>query len=145
MVDDEQEDVRHIQVVAGNRSRNGRALSFRIDEARVEGLEEPVTVAVELGESAKSVDALMVAGAGNRSSKSAEAREIILDILEEDGEQESDALDARVAREAGLAARTARDVRMELSGEGLVKSFPQKDETGAVVRWLVTRSQAPRT
>ena len=47
--------------------------------------------------------------------------------------------------EAGLAARTARDVRMELSGEGLVKSFPQKDESGAVVRWLVTRSQAPRT
>jgi hypothetical protein len=49
-VDDEQDDVRHVQVVAGNRSRNGRARAFRIDEAQVHGLSEPVTLAVELGE-----------------------------------------------------------------------------------------------
>ena len=145
VVDDEQEDVRHIQVVAGNRSRNGRARSFRIEEARVEGLEEPVTVAVELGESTKSVDALMIAGAGNRSSRSADARELILDILEEDGEQESDAFDARVARESGLTAKTVRNVRGELKNEGLVKAFPEKDESGVILRWLISRTQAPRT
>jgi len=143
-IDDEDDDVRHIQVVAGNRSRNGRAQSFRIEEARVAGLDEPVTIAVELGESAKSVDALLGTRATAGESRSTEAKELVLDILEQDGEQESDSLDARVARETGLAAKTVRNLRSTLKDEGLVKSFPDKDETGAVTRWIVSRTQAPR-
>ncbi len=61
-----------------------------------------------------------------------------------DTEDESDSLDARVAKETGLAARTVRDLRMDLRNEGLVKSQPEKDETGAVTRWLVYRTQARR-
>lgn len=144
-VDDEDPDVRHIQVVAGNRSRSGHAHSFRIEEAHVEGLEEPVTLAVELGPSTKTVEALIGVRSGGGESKSAEARERILDLLEAGDELESDALDALVAHETGLAAKTVRNLRVELKDEGLVRSIPEKDETGAVVRWFVTRTLAPRS
>jgi hypothetical protein len=58
-VDDEDPLVRHIQVVAGNRSLNGSAQAFRIEAVDVPGLTEPITRAVELGESGKSVDDLL--------------------------------------------------------------------------------------
>ena len=140
-VDDENPAVRVIQVVAGNRSANGAGVQFRIDAVDVPGLTEPITVAVDLGESSKDVDDLLAAK--KEEPKSVRARELILDILE-DGEQESDALDARVARETGLSARTARDVRMSLGHEGLVKAHPEKDEDGTVTCWKVSRSAAPR-
>jgi hypothetical protein len=57
--DDEDPLVRHIQVVAGNRSLNGAGQAFRIDAVDVPGLKEPITVAIALGESAKSVDQLL--------------------------------------------------------------------------------------
>jgi hypothetical protein len=141
--DDVDEDVRHIQVVAGNRARNGNAFSFRIEEARVAGLDEPVTLAVELGESSKSVDALLSEREG-RTTKTDEAREILLDILSFEGDQESDALDAQVAEMTGLAARTVKNVRKELKAEGLIKAYPDKDEFGEIVRWNVGRTQAER-
>jgi predicted transcriptional regulator len=142
--DDADPLLRHIQVIAGNRSLNGSAQAFRIEPAQVEGLTEPVTRAVELGESNVSVEDIFSSGGERRDSASARARELILDILEQEGEKESDSLDARIARETGIAARTARNVRTTLVGEGLVKSFPEKDETGAIVRWLVARTQAER-
>ena len=143
VVDDEDPLVRHIQVVAGNRSLNGSGQTFRIEARDVPGLNEPVTVAIPLGESTKNVDDLLAARRGG-DSKSAGAREMILDILEQDGEQESDALDARVAAASGISAKTVRNLRAALKNEGLIKAFPDKDEFGEITRWLVTRTQAPR-
>jgi len=59
VADDEDELVRHIQVVAGNRSLNGSAQAFRVYAVEVQGLTEPITLAVSLGESDKSVDDLI--------------------------------------------------------------------------------------
>ena len=56
--DDEDDMVFHVQVVAGNRSGRSAAQGYRI-ELRDVGLGEPVTYAVELGESSKSVDQLL--------------------------------------------------------------------------------------
>jgi hypothetical protein len=140
--DDEDEMVFHVQVVAGNRSGRTAAQSYRIELCDV-GLEEPITCAVPIGESLKSVDDLL--GAPRSTSKSADARELILDILESDGAQESDALDARVAAETGLTAKTVRNLRGELRNAGLIKSIPESDElSGAVARWKVVRTSAPR-
>jgi hypothetical protein len=141
--DDQDDTLRHIQVVAGNRSINGRGQTFRIDAVDIPGLAEPITVAVPLGESSKNVDDLL----GSRSrqeTKTATARELILDILEDEGEQESDALDARVARQTGLAAQTIRNTRVALGKEGLTKAVPDKDEYGSVSRWQISRTAAPR-
>jgi predicted transcriptional regulator len=144
--DDEDDHVRHIQVVAGNRSANGSARAFRIEAVPVEGLAEPITRAVELGESTKSIEALLAASAGAQpESRTSQARELILDILDADGAQESDALDARVAREVGLAAKTVKNTRTKLADQGLVRAYPEKDATGAILRWNVSRTGAPRS
>ena len=142
-VDDEDPLIRHIQVVAGNRSLNGSAQAFRIDAVDVAGLSEPITLAVALGESAKSVDQLLETR-NVPETKTDQARDLLLDILDEEGEQESDALDAHVARETGLSARTVRDARMTLAREGLVKARPDKDEFGTITGWRVNRTAAPR-
>jgi hypothetical protein len=141
-LDDEDAAVRHVQVVAGNRSLNGNAQAFRIEAVPVEGLTEPITRAVELGESTKDVETLI--GAQPAESKTDRARDLILDILEREGDQESDTLDAQVARETGLAARTVRNARNGLRNQGLVKAVPIKDEYGAVTHWLTVRTGAPR-
>jgi len=140
--DDEDAMVFHVQVVAGNRSGRGDAHSYRIELRNVTGLQEPVTYAVELGASHKDVDDLLTAP--RRTSKSQSARDLILDILEEEGEQESDALDARIAQLAGLNARTVQNQRVQLKNDGLIRNVPVKDETGAVACWMVTRTSAPR-
>jgi hypothetical protein len=143
--DNEDPLLRHIQVVAGNRSLNGSAQAFRIEAVPVEGLEEPITVAIELGESAKSVDDLFAIQAqAQANSRTTAASDLILVILEAEGAQESDALDARVARETGLAAKTIRNTRGVLKNEGLIRSLPDKDEFGEIVCWKVYRTAAAR-
>lgn len=138
--DDEDDMVFHVQVVAGNRSGRSAALSYRI-ELRDVGLLEPVTCAAAIGETLKNVDELLAAP--RRASKSQSARELILDILETEGDQESDTLDARIAKETGLTAKTIRNQRAPLVNEGLIKSIPEM-EAGAIVRWKVVRTAAPR-
>lgn len=143
--DDEDPQVSHVQCIAGNRlppDTPGRM--FRIEGVKLPELENEVTRACWLGDSSKDVET-MLSSRNKEPSKSAAARELILDILENDGEHESDALDARVARETGLAARTVQNERKALAKEGLVKPTPEKDEFGAVLRWIVSRTQAPRT
>jgi hypothetical protein len=142
--DDADEMVFHIQVVKGNRSGRGHAEAFRIEMVDV-GLKEPVTKCVALGESQKDVDELL-AKRKPRSSKSQKARDLILDVLEREGDQPSDALDARIAAETGLSARSVQNLRKELGkdGAGLIRSFPNKDEHGRTTGWMVGRTSAPR-
>jgi len=144
-IDNEDPRLRHIQVVAGNRSLNGSAQAFRIDTVDVPGLTEPITLAVALGESSKSVDDLLREAGGNLpQSKTAQTHELILDVLDDDGEQESDALDARVAAEVGLSVKTVRNVRGKLSDDGLIRAVPEKDDFGTILCWRVSRTLAPR-
>jgi hypothetical protein len=143
--DDEDDMTFHMQVIAGNRGPSGEqtARTWRMDLVQLDGLTEPVTKAVELGESTKNVEDLLTTR--RTTSSSAKARELILDILEGVDSMESDTLDARVARETGLAAGTIRNLRKELSNKGLVKPVPErKDESGTVEKWLVKRTAAPR-
>ncbi|MBA3843318.1 MAG: AAA family ATPase [Actinobacteria bacterium] len=142
--DDEDEMVFHYQVVAGNRGPRSAGRSFRLHLVDVPPAVE-ITLAIEEGASSKDVEDLL----GPRTSaaepsKSARARELILDILDTEGEQESDALDARLAAETGLAARTVKNVRQKLREEGLVAARPEKDGDGTVTRWLIGRTLAPR-
>jgi AAA domain len=144
--DDEDAQISHVQCVAGNRlPPNTPGRIFRIEAVTVAGLQNDVTRARWIGDSSKDVETILAAtGNGQKPTKSGAARELILDILENEGEQESDALDARVARETGLAAKTVQNTRSELARDGLVKPHPEKDEHGAVLRWIVARTQASR-
>jgi hypothetical protein len=142
--DDQNQFVRHIQVVAGNRALSGKANHFRIEPCNVEGLAEPITKAIELGESDKNVDDLLALTL-KEPSKTDKAKVLLLDILEERGDQNSDQLDAEVAKSVGLASKTLRNIRGELKDEGLIGVRPVKDEnTEMVDHWIVYRTLEPR-
>jgi hypothetical protein len=142
--DDEDDLLFHAQVVAGNRGPKNNDRAFRLDLVDVPPAEE-ITLVVAQGDSNKDVQALLVASNGaSNASRSAEARELILDLLDAAVEIESDELDAGVAAQTGLAARTAKNIRKELTAQGLVSSRGVRDEQGAMKRWFVRRTNAPR-
>jgi predicted transcriptional regulator len=143
--DDEDDFLFHAQVVAGNRGpRSSAGRAFRLELADVPPAEE-ITRLAPAGDSTKDVEELLgVTSIRSDASRSARATELILDILEADGEQESDTLDARVAHETGLAAKTVRNARSALAKDGLVRSNPTKDEYGEIICWTVSRTSAPR-
>jgi hypothetical protein len=148
--DDEDEMTFHYQVIAGNRGPKGaaRVLKLSIVDVPVEGDEpiQDITLAVEAGSSEKDVEELLAnqATKGERS-KSEAARLLILSILEDEGEQESDTLDARVVAETGLAVKTVKNVRTGLKDAGLIRIFPVRTADGkGVDLWMVKRSNAPR-
>lgn len=139
--DDKDDQIIHWQVVAGNRSGRGGTRHYRL-ELRDVGLQEPVTYAADLGESTKNIDQLLeTRTAGTRTGS---ARELLLDILDDEGPQESDALDARVANESGLAVKTIKNARTKLKDEGLIRVQPDKGQYGEIVRWKVSRTLAAR-
>jgi hypothetical protein len=92
----------------------------------------------------KDVETMLGNGTDKEPSKSTSARELILDVLETEGEQESDGFDARVANETGLTAKTVRNLRGKLKNEGLIAPVPMKDEYGGISHWIVRRTQATR-
>jgi predicted transcriptional regulator len=143
--DNEDPDVSHVQCVSGNRLPAGTpGRMFRIEGVLLPGLENEVTRATWLGDSSKDVETMLSNSNSKEPSRSTAATELILDILDSEGEQESDALDARVAQETGVKAKTVQNLRSKLSADGLIASRPEKDEQGAVTRWLVHRTLAPR-
>jgi hypothetical protein len=100
-IDDEDPQVRHVQVVAGNRSLNGSAQAFRIEAVDVAGLTEQITLAAPLGESSKSVDELLLGDTkhGQRVSGD-ELQALILRELET-GEKSRDYLNEVAKDELG--------------------------------------------
>lgn len=145
--DDEDDLLFHYQVVAGNRGPKSSGRALRLELVDVPPATE-ITLTIPEGESAKNVEHLLGGGASTGAmpeSKSGRARELILDILDNDGPQESDAFDARIAAEIGITAKTAKNIRSELSKTGLLKAYPlERDESGKVARWGVGRTLAPR-
>jgi hypothetical protein len=143
--DDEDPQLAHVQCVAGNRLPPGTpGRVFRIEGVLLPGFEEEVTRAVWEGESRKDVETMLGNGTSREPSRSDEADELLLDILEAEGVQDSDTLDARVARQTGLAAKTVQNRRVELRKAGLIRSVPVRDESGMLESWSVARTGAPR-
>jgi hypothetical protein len=139
--DNEDEETFHAQLVAGNRGPRGAGREYRLELVDV-GLAEPVTWLSHIGDSSKDVEQLLAGQ--SKTSRSSQARELILDILENEGEQESDSFDARIARETGVTAKTSRNIRGELKDKGLIGARPDKNEDGTIANWRIYRTTAPR-
>jgi AAA domain len=137
--DDEDEQIRHIQVVAGNRTLNGAGQEFRIEAVEVAGLAEPITLAVELGESGKSVDELLAKQASSDKRVPAErVQEIILRELEQ-GERPRRELDEAVGRETGAKPDSVYKSGLEpLRKEGRIKAR----KAGTTGGWYWTLKEA---
>lgn len=144
--DDEDDRLFHYQVVAGNRGPKSAGRALRLELVDVPPATE-ITLTIPEGDSAKNVEHLL---SGQKpglapESKSARARELILDILDDEGPQESDAFDARIAREADLSVRTVKNIRAQLVNDGLIRSHPAvRNDDGTVGKWNVGRTFAQR-
>jgi AAA domain/Bifunctional DNA primase/polymerase, N-terminal/Primase C terminal 1 (PriCT-1) len=134
----------HMQVVAGNRMPPGTSgRSFRIEGAAVEtddGLGEVSRVVWE-GESTVDVEELLTVRHTPEPSRSEDARALILATLQAAPGQRMGAeeFDALIAEQAGVSAKTVRNLRSELGakGRGWLKAIPVKDEFGEVLSWDV--------
>jgi hypothetical protein len=144
-IDDEDDKVFHAQVVAGNRGPRSAGRRYRLELVDVPPAVE-ITLLVPEGESMKDVEDLLGARSGSTSkSKSAAAREMILDLLEEGQVLESDALDAKVVQETGLASQTVRNQRAKLKNDGLVKAVPLERNEDGTVHNGESNENAPRS
>lgn len=145
-IDNEDESIRHVQVVAGNRIPRGTASrSFRIVGAHVVKGGEPVAKAEFIDGTGKDVDDMLQAEPNRNNSKTKLAKIAMLDKLEAaDSGLESDTLTAAIASELGISVGTVRNAKTWLKDNGLIKFFPDKDEDGKIVQWNVKRTNAPR-
>jgi hypothetical protein len=134
----------HVQVVGGNRLPPGTTGALvRIEGVLLPGLEEEMTRAVWVGASTKDVEAMLSTTGGQEPTASDQARGLLLNALREAGGQmESDQLDATVAEATGLKASTVRNLRGQLKEKGWIRPVPEKDDTGAVLRWMVKLTNA---
>lgn len=132
--DDEDDMTFHVQVVAGNRSGRSAAQAYRI-ELRDVGLGEPVTYAVELGESGKSVDQLLATYSVPRGAKRESAKELILRELAK-GPQTLDYLKAVAAAETDASGQTVWRAANALKAEGKAKPF--NNGPGTPWHWRLT-------
>jgi hypothetical protein len=118
--DDETDLLFHIAVAAGNRSARGAGRTFRIELADV-GLKEPVTRAVEIGDSAKSVDELL--GCEPEKRRAAVKRDGAADIILRelvDEPRPLDYLKAICAAEVGASSDTTWRAANVLKAAGAV-------------------------
>lgn len=135
----------HVRVVKGNRVNSDEAgVRFTIEGASYLDWSEQVPMVVAAGESHIDIDKLLESNDRRVSaSKSDEARAAIVRILRaNNGMLESDTLDALVAEESGVTARTARDLRSELRERGWVRAMPDRDENASITRWLTVLTNA---
>jgi hypothetical protein len=132
--DDEDDMVFHVQVIAGNRSGRSAAQGYRI-ELRDIGLGEPVTYAIELGETGKSVDQLLASNSAPRGAKRSTAKEIILRELAS-SPKSLDYLKAAVAAETDASSDTVWRAANELKRDG--KARPSNSGPGTPWLWSLT-------
>ena|GEM_PF-3757107 len=125
----------HVHPIKGNRIAGREAGREYVLEGRpLLDFPETIVCCVERGVSEADVDELL---AGTADTVSQEAEEILLRIVSEEGEIESDLIDARVCAETGLAVRTVKNVRFDLQRRGLIRPWPEKGIDGTIVRWWV--------
>lgn len=135
--------IMHFHPIKGNRvpaSEGGR--EFRLEGRLLPGFKESVVCVVPAGASDVDIDAMLSGGKTETGSK--QARALILETLREapGKRMESDQLDATVAEEAGVTAKTVQNLRSELRNKGLIRSTPERDSLGEVQRWYVTLTNA---
>jgi hypothetical protein len=150
VMDDQDEDIRHVQVVAGNRIPRGTASrSFRIVGAHVVKGGEPVAKAEFLEGDGKDVDEMLQSEPSRNNSRTRQVKMAMLDLLEDvsdtGGSIESNTLTAQVADIVkGATPAIIKKAKDWLKENGLIEFFPNKDEDGKILQWNITRTSVPR-
>lgn len=141
MRDQDDKNVRHVQVVTNNRSPNRNGLRFRIEGVPMHeyGLTNEVARVVLEGKSEVNVDEEF-ATSKERAARGAADRALgeMLTILETEGEQLANDLYQRVAAIVGCSERTVKNARF---AEGNKDWFVAREDTDG---WHVSRSSKSR-
>lgn len=146
-VDEDDEELRHVQVIAGNRVPPGEAgRSFRIVGVRLPQLgpaAEPVTRAVMFDESRADIEDLLQRQAAQRNGKRIPAGKLRALVLRElaDGEKTREHLNELAQAETGASADSLyKSALAPLRTDGLVTC--RKDSWGGGWRWAL-KSELP--
>jgi len=137
---DDENGVRHVQVLTGNRLPPGTvSRSFRIvGENVVEG-GEPVTKAEFIDGDGRDVDEILRAEPSDSKQKMAELQ--VIEELEKASDLGEDAkssdLFRHVAQDCDASGRTVRRAVDALKAAGRIRFVPRKDASGKVLEWLV--------
>jgi VirE-like protein/AAA domain-containing protein len=137
---DDENAVRHVQVLTGNRLPPGTvSRSFRIvGENVVEG-GEPVTKAEFIDGNGRDVDEILRAEPSDSKQKMAELQ--VIEELEKASDVGEDAKSSdllrHVAQDCDASERTVRRAVDALKAAGRIRFVPRKDAGGKVLEWLV--------
>ena len=140
------DDMRYVQVVAGNRVPSGtESRGFKIVGVNIVPEGEPVTKAVFIDGAGKDVDEILQQEApAVSSSKTHKAMVTMLDILEEHGEMKQDDLFKLAAEQVGLSYETVRR-HAYFGPNGLGKTgLVKKRKEGMTGGWFCSRGDEPR-
>jgi len=139
--DDEDEDVRHVEVTKSNIGPTGYGRKLRIVGVPLEIEGEKVKVAklVDEGRSNKSVEALLMRKTtpGPEPEKRDLARGALVDLLVAAAGKSINAKEtkAEVAKRADVSDQTVWRAFTELREEGLAGANPSRDEHGSILEW----------
>jgi len=140
--DDQEPDMRHLFVLAGNRTTpEPTGVVFHVGGIEMSGHEEPVPKASILGVSLKDPNELLSArGPRDDATKTEAAKSVILHILHEQPTQQMlcDVLDTLVAEETGLAVKTLRNLRTNMGskGSGLIRMWRERPDDKTTPYWV---------
>jgi hypothetical protein len=139
--DDDDEDVRHVELTKSNIGPTGYGRKLRIVSVPLDLDGEVVEVAklVDEGRSWKSVHALLARRQppGPEPDKRKLARDLVVDALVAGGTHGINADEAKrvVSDKAGVSEQTVWRAFTELKGEELAITQPIRDEFGSIVEW----------
>jgi hypothetical protein len=139
--DDEDEDVRHVEVTKSNIGPTGYGRKFRIVEVPLEIEGEKVKVAklVDEGRSNKSVEALLVRKTtpGPEPEKRDQARSALVDLLVAAAGRSINAKETKrkVADQVSVSEQTVWRAFDALRKEDLAGANPSRDEHGSILEW----------
>jgi hypothetical protein len=135
--DDEDEDVRHIEVFKSNIGPTGIGRELRIEEVplEIDGKTKMYPRMVDVGPSAKSVDDL--SRPEKKSTKTGRAREVLLAALVSAGPDglNSDKTKRGIAAECDCSPDTVWRAFGKLRDSGLAQPLPVKDASGQILEW----------
>jgi hypothetical protein len=139
--DDEDEDVRHVEVTKSNIGPTGYGRKLRIVEVPLEIEGEKVKVAklVDEGRSNKSVESLWVRKTtpGPEPERRDEARSALVDLLVAAAGKSINAKETKreVAERVGVSEQTVWRAFDSLRKEDLAGANPSRDQHGSILEW----------
>lgn len=123
MAQDEEEKVVTLQVLAGNRTRSRESFDFNLEEAKIRGVEEPVSKVVPIGDSFKDIGDVLTKTP--RGKKYEAARQFVLTAIEDHTPCTKEGLLPLVHEATGASKDTLDRVVKDLRDAGVLKFLPR--------------------